>query len=134
MQSFFKASGLDANKEKSQIFFFNTCKVTKCNILHILEYPEGSLPTKYLGAPLAESIVKQISWKDIFDKMKHKVSCWTFRSLNLPSRVILVKAVLQAMPTYLFSILAAPKDIIKKFMPFSALSFGEGLAIIKNGL
>ena len=34
--------------------------------------------------------------------------------LNFPSRIILVKSILQAMPTYLFSILVAPKSILKE--------------------
>jgi len=36
------------------------------------------------------------------------------RTLNIESRVVLIKAVLQAMPLYLFSILAAPKWVIKR--------------------
>ena len=36
------------------------------------------------------------------------------RPLNFPSRLILVKSILQAMPTYLFFILAAPKAILKE--------------------
>jgi hypothetical protein len=38
---------------------------------------------------------------------------WTFRPLNIASRLVLLKSVLQALPTYLFTALAAPKKIIK---------------------
>ena len=48
------------------------------------------------------------------DKINKKLSLWTFRALNFLSRIILVKFVLQAMPIYLFSVLAAPKSIIKQ--------------------
>ena len=111
---FLTASGLDINKEKSQVYFFNTSKVTKRNILRILEFSEGSLPSKYLGAPMAESTIRQVSWKELLDKMKQKLNLWTYRSLNFPSRLVLVKSVLQAMPLYLFSVLSAPKAVLKQ--------------------
>ena len=46
--------------------------------------------------------------------MKQKLSHWTLHPLNLPSRLVLIKAVLQAMLTYLFSVLLAPKSILRK--------------------
>ena len=108
-----EASGLEVNKDKSQVYFFNASNITKRNILRILEFSEEVLPSKYLGAPLAESTIRKISWKDILDKIKQNLNHWTFRALNFPSRLILVKFVLQAMPLYLFSVLAAPKSVIK---------------------
>ena len=111
---FLKASGLEINKEKSQVYFFNTAKRIRREILRILEFQEGSLPSKYLGAPLSESTSKQILWKEILDKLKNKLENWTFRALNLPSRLVLVKSVLQAIPLYQFSVALAPKGILKK--------------------
>ena len=104
---FLMGSGLEINKEKSRVFFFNTSRVAKRNILHILQFSEGTLPSKYLGAPLAESTIKQVSWKELLDKMKQKLTHWTYRALNFPSRMVLFKAVLEAMPLYLFSVLSA---------------------------
>ena len=108
-----ESSGLEVNKDKSQFYFFNTRNITKRNILEILKFSEGVLPSKYLGAPLAESTIRKISWKDLLVKIKKNLSQWTFRALNFPSHLILVKFILQAMPIYLFSILAAPKSVIK---------------------
>ena len=42
-----EASGLEVNKDKSQVYFFNTSNITKRNILRILEFLEGELPSKY---------------------------------------------------------------------------------------
>jgi len=111
---FSQASGLDINVEKSQIFFFNTPGITKRNILRIMGYQGSSLPSKYLGAPLSDSILKKVSWQDLLGKIRQKLASWTFRSLNLASRLILVKTVLQTMPTYLFSVLGAPKGVLKE--------------------
>ena len=109
-----RSYSLQINKENSHTYFFNTPRITKRNILKILEFQEGSLPYKYLGAPMAESTIKQFSWKELVYKINKKLSLWTFRPLNFLSRLILVKYVLQAMPIYLFSVLAAPKSIIKQ--------------------
>ena len=114
LNTFLEASGLEINKEKSQTYFFNTPRITKRNILRILEFSEGNLPSKYLGAPMAESTIKLISWKELIDKINKKLNLWTYRALNFLSRLILVKSVLQAMPIYLFSVLAALKSIIKQ--------------------
>ena len=54
LNTFLEDSVLEINKEKSQTYFFNTPKITKRNILRILEFSEGKIPLKYLGAPLAE--------------------------------------------------------------------------------
>ena len=59
MDTFKQANGLEVNKEKSQMYFFNTSVVTRRNILRILEFIEGTLPSKYLGAPLLEGKMSQ---------------------------------------------------------------------------
>lgn len=114
LEAFKRASGLEVNKDKSQIFYFNTHPITRRNITRILEFGEGSLPLKYLGTPLLEGKATQKHWKELLDKMERKLNNWTHRSLNFPSRLTLVKAVLQAMPSYVFSVLAAPKIVLKK--------------------
>lgn len=114
LQTFATASGMEVNPRKSRIYFFNTPPITQRNIVRILGFQSGTLPTRYLGAPLSEKIIRQASWQDLLDKIKSRLNDWTFRSLNFPSRLTLVKSILQAMPVYLFSVLAAPKSVIKQ--------------------
>ena len=111
---FVKASGLVVNQNKSQVFFVNTPPTTQRNILRILGFSKGAFPSKYLGIPLGLGRMQKESWQELLDRMKQKISSWVLRPLNLPSRLILVKSIMQAMPTYLFSILAAPKSILKE--------------------
>ena len=63
LETFKRANGLEVNKAKSQIFYFNTSLLNKHNINRILEFSKGSLPTKYLGALLLEGKVTQRNWK-----------------------------------------------------------------------
>ena len=109
---FSKALGLIVNPSKSQVFFLNTVLTTQRNILRILGFLKGSFPSKYLGVPLGLHKLKRTSWLELLDRMKKKLINWTLRPLNLPSRLVLLKSVLQAMPIYLFSVLCAPKSIL----------------------
>lgn len=114
LKLFAEASGMEANPGKSSIYFFNTPLITQRNIARILGFQVGTLPTKYLGIPLSDTTIRQASWQDLLDKLNSKLNEWALRPLNFPSRLILVKVVLQSMPAYLFSILAAPKSVLKQ--------------------
>jgi hypothetical protein len=89
------------------------------------------LPSKYLGAPLLEGKATQRNWKELLDKMLNKLNNWTHRALNLPSQLTLVKAVLQAIPSYVFSVLSTPKAVIKKIQTIQR-NFISGSTKIKQ--
>eukprot|EP00253_Pinus_taeda_P021219 PITA_21219 len=114
LADFSEASGTSINQSKSQIFFFHTPSVIQSAILRILRFSSTKLPSTYLGAPLIASNLKHSAWKSLLDKLEAKLSSWTHRSLNMASRLVLIKSILQAMPLYLFSILAAPKWALKE--------------------
>ena len=97
INTFLEATGLEINKEKSQVYFFNTPKITRWNILKILEFSEDVLLSKYLSAHLADSTIKQISRKYFLDKIKKHFGQWTVRALNILIKLILIKSILQAM-------------------------------------
>ena len=111
---FAKASSLALNLNKSQVFFLNTTPATQSDIIRILGFSRGTMPSKYLGIPLGVGKLKKTSWQELLDKMKQRLSSWGLRPLNLPSRLILVKTIMQAMPIYLFSILLAPKSVLRE--------------------
>eukprot|EP00253_Pinus_taeda_P013966 PITA_13966 len=113
LDNFSKAFGALINKVKSRIFFFNTPPTTQREIARILGFSVASLPSKYLGAPLIASALKHSSWTNLLEKLEAKLFLWMHRALNMASRLVLIKAVLQSMPLYLFSIMAAPKWVLK---------------------
>lgn len=49
---FSQASGMEINFSKSTIFFFNTNQAIQSHLACLLGFRIGSLPSKYLGAPL----------------------------------------------------------------------------------
>jgi hypothetical protein len=52
LQTFCEASGMDINRYKYQIFFFNTLIPIQIHITNLLGFMCSSLPSKYLGIPL----------------------------------------------------------------------------------
>jgi len=113
LTDFSEASGALINKVKSQIFFFNTPPTTQKAIARILGFSIATLPSKYLGSPLFAMALKHSSWNSLLEKLEARLSLWTHRALNMASWLVLIKVVLQSMPLYLFSILAAPKWVLK---------------------
>jgi hypothetical protein len=112
LQNFSDASGLDCNKDKSQVFFFNTPLLIQHHISDILGFNRSSLPSKYLGIPLIDNALWNSSWEHLLSSFSKRLSSWTYISLNLPSRLTPLKAILQALLIYSFSALATPKFVL----------------------
>jgi hypothetical protein len=108
LQTFSDASGLDCNKDKSLVFFFNTPPPVQRHISDLLGFQRSSLPSKYLGIPLIDNALRNSSWEHLLSSFSKNLSSWTLRTLNLPSQLILLREVLQALPTYIFLVLTAP--------------------------
>eukprot|EP00253_Pinus_taeda_P033852 PITA_33852 len=72
------------------------------------------LPSKYLGIPLTDKPLSKEVWELLTNKLKDKISKWTSRSLNLASRLVFTKAVLQSIPIYMFSALPVPRGVAQQ--------------------
>jgi hypothetical protein len=127
IHTFCEASGMDINKDKSQIFFFNTPLSIQLHISDILGFTRSSLPSKYLGIPLLDRALRNSSWEGLLTSFSKRLSSWTYRALNLPSRLILLKSVLQALPVYTFSALAAPNFILNAIKALQRNFLWQGL-------
>jgi hypothetical protein len=53
-------------------------------------------------------------WEGVINKLHERVKIWTYKSLNIAWRLILTKAVLQAILTYMMSVFPTPKGILQK--------------------
>eukprot|EP00253_Pinus_taeda_P027885 PITA_27885 len=120
---FAEASGLEINRDKSCVFIFNTVDQVKAHLIRLLGFRRGELPTKYLGNILDFTSKKMKNWQGVLDKLSNKVANWAFRTLNIAGRIVLAKSVLQAIPVYPLSIMAAPlgictriREVIRNFI------------------
>eukprot|EP00253_Pinus_taeda_P013888 PITA_13888 len=109
---FSRASGMEINFSKSTIFFFNTHQAVQSHLSRLLGFRIGSLPSRYLGAPLTLKPWQKAHWEKILANMERRCKHWTNRALNFAGRLVLTKAILQAIPQYMLSILPAPKGVL----------------------
>jgi hypothetical protein len=75
-----EASKMTINQGKSEMFFFNTHIAIQNHISRILGFQRSYLPTKYLGAPLTTSTLRNVTWEDLSVKMERKLNNWTYNS------------------------------------------------------
>jgi hypothetical protein len=113
LDSFLLASKTMINQDMSLFFFVNTYLITQHNILCILSFQKGALPLKYLGVPLIENMLRDISWKYLISNLDHILGFWTFLSLNLLGILTFHKSVLKFTPLYLFLVLTTTCKILK---------------------
>ncbi|XP_057427644.1 uncharacterized protein LOC130720950 [Lotus japonicus] len=82
---------------------------TKCQIANILNMPAWETPGKYLGLPAewGKSKTATLGW--IKERVLQKIDGWKEKLLNQAGKEVLIKSVLQAIPTYAMSIIRFPK-------------------------
>lgn len=75
-------------------------------------YKLGKLPFVYLGLPVGANPRHLATWQPVVEKVRRQLACWNSKHISLGGRVVLLKSVLTALPTYFLSLFMAPKGII----------------------
>lgn len=69
---------------------------------------------KYLGHLFCQEISKKEAYKDVMEKLSNKLACWKQKALSMSRRLILIKEVAQAIPTYTMQVILLPKHMLSK--------------------
>ena len=108
------ASGQLVSVEKSSIFFSPNTKVEireqLCTTLNIMT---EALTDKYLGLPANVGVDKTDCFSFLIERIVKRISGWKEKLLSVGGKEILLKAVIQAIPTYALSVFKIPKKICK---------------------
>ncbi|KAL9672598.1 hypothetical protein QQ045_028849 [Rhodiola kirilowii] len=108
-------SGQLINFEKSEIYFSrNTPADVRMSICDILRVPQVSCHSKYLGLPLIAGQRKIEIFREILEKVWRRVKDWKSRLLSVGGREILIKSILQAIPTYMMSVYRFPHKVLNE--------------------
>ena len=118
-----KASGQKLNREKTTIFFSKAVHGdTKNQLSNFLQVPEVKEYEKYLGLPAVVGRNKTESLNYIKERVWSKLQGWKEKLLSQAGREILLKAVVQAIPTFAMSCFKLPgglcdeiEALIRKF-------------------
>ncbi|PWA98441.1 reverse transcriptase domain, Reverse transcriptase zinc-binding domain protein [Artemisia annua] len=114
LRVFHLCSGLRINLHKSSLFGVgkSTEEVTLC--ANGLGCRPGTTPFKYLGILVGANMNCISNWDPVVEVFKKRLSSWKASVLSTAGRVILIKSVLESLPTYYFSLYKAPVAVVNK--------------------
>ena len=118
-----EASGQKINKSKTSLFFSKSIpEDVNHGIKVTLGVPEVMQYEKYLGLPSLVGKRKKESFNYIKEKVWRKLQGWEAKLLSQAGREVLLKMVIQAIPTYTMGCFKLPvglcneiETLIKKF-------------------
>lgn len=110
LETYQKASRQLVNYNKSQ--FVVGQGVSVHNTLAALGMRSTSLPIKYLGSYLYKGINKARYCSPLINHFDAKLSAWSTKLLSMVGRIILIKYVLNTIPTHLIASSKLPKGVI----------------------
>lgn len=108
---FTRTSGLAINASKSLVFFSNVRGFTKDLILQKFGFPEGVLPTKYLGLPLTSRSLLISQFSPLVENIANIINKWNNSFLSLAGRAELVRSVVQGVECFWLQSLPLPSGV-----------------------
>ncbi|GKV43150.1 hypothetical protein SLEP1_g50482, partial [Rubroshorea leprosula] len=106
------ASGQVINLQKSSITFSNNVQQrTRSCISTVLGMIEVELPGRYLGLPTYISRSRTTVFSGLKNRFWACISEWREQPLSRAGREVLIKSVLQSLPTYLMSLFLLPASL-----------------------
>ncbi|CAA7018071.1 unnamed protein product [Microthlaspi erraticum] len=110
-----KVSGQQINFQKSAITFSQkTPPATKLLVKSRLQIEKEGGTGKYLGLPEHFGRRKKDLFTAIVDRIRQKAASWSSRRLSIAGKLVMLKSVLSAMPTYTMSCFKLPQSLCKR--------------------
>jgi hypothetical protein len=101
LQAYEISSGQRVNREKSSVFFGKGClEERKTELKATIGIGCEALSEKYLGLPTVMGRSKEGAFKNLPERSWSKIHGWKGQGLSMEGKEILIKSVLQAVPTY----------------------------------
>lgn len=128
-----RSSGQKVNMNKS---YFLTAPNTGASRINKMREATGfmdkNFPFTYLGCPIYVGRKKIFYFEDLLSKIVKRLNGWQGRMLSYGGRLILIKHVLQSLPTYTLVALNPPKGILNLMEKHWQVVFGLQLVINQN--
>ena len=114
LQLYEQASGQKLNREKTTVFFSKgITEERRMELEEFLGVNEIREYEKYLGLPDVVGRTKKESLNYIRERVWNKLQGWKERLLSKAGKKVLLKAVVQAIPTFAMSCFKLPKGLIQ---------------------
>ncbi|XP_016165230.1 uncharacterized protein LOC107607841 [Arachis ipaensis] len=129
-------SGLSINFDKSSLIPVNCSQEWASQMCRLLGCQAANLPVKYLEINLGANPRLVKTWKPLIDKVEEKLSLWKAKVLSKARKLVLIKFVINSLPTYYLSLYKMPVTVAKKISLQRRFFWGKddgqpGLALVK---
>ncbi|GJV51482.1 RNA-directed DNA polymerase, eukaryota, reverse transcriptase zinc-binding domain protein [Tanacetum coccineum] len=111
IKDFSAVSGLHLNMNKSSLFFGSLNIIEKGQLMSVMKFKEGALPSRYLGVPL---VTKRIGVKYCQTLIDREAEDWKCKSLSYAGRLLLIASILESISAYWAFVFKLPKTVIKE--------------------
>jgi hypothetical protein len=115
LEMYEKSFGQRLNKEKMSLFFSKNTKVeVRAHIKALAGVNSTQSYEKYLGLPSLIGRSRIRSFKNIEGRIWNRINGWKEKFLTHAGKEVLLKSVIQAIPTYTMSVFKLPKTLCKR--------------------
>ncbi|MCI03681.1 RNA-directed DNA polymerase (Reverse transcriptase), partial [Trifolium medium] len=88
----------------------------------------GHTPFKYLGLPVGANPRKFATWEPMVNAIRGKLSAWGNKHVTLGGRIVMINAVLNAIPIFYLSLLKMPVKVWKEIVKIQRTFLWGGLS------
>ncbi|GAU45877.1 hypothetical protein TSUD_401030, partial [Trifolium subterraneum] len=115
LKTYENASGQEINLSKSEVFFSrNISKEAQEDLSRLMGVRHVLGTGTYLGLPSLVGRSKKNTFAYIKDRIWKKINSWRSRPMSKAGKEVMIKSVLQAIPSYVMSIYLLPDTLIKE--------------------
>ena len=114
MEEYARCSGLEINRDKSQLFTAGVHGVELQQIKEIFHFVDGQLPIRYLGVALNSMQPKAAHYSPLVDKIASLTKKWTDKNISYAGRAELIRSVLQGVECYWLQVFPLPGTVIDR--------------------
>lgn len=123
LSSYERVSGQKLNRDKTSLFFNKSTTIdTQSHILAEFGVAEVKHYEDYLGFPALVGRNKRASFDKLKQRVRKRLQGWEGKFLSQAGREVLIKSVIQSIPTYVMSCFKLPitlcheiESLIRKF-------------------
>ena len=127
-------TGLVPNVGKSCIFITGSNQQYKEGILNLFQFQEGSLPVRYLGAPLITTKLSASDCKPLVEGITARIRHWASRFLSFAGRVQLIQSVLCSCQSFWNGLFILPKKVLKEVEKLMRRFLWKGSSLNAGGV
>jgi hypothetical protein len=115
LKTYEEASGQEINMTKSEVFFSrNISMAAQEDLSRIMGVRHVPGTGNYLGLPSMIGRKKKETFAYVKDQIWKRINSWRGRALSKAGKEVMIKSVLQAIPSYVMSVYFLPDSTIKE--------------------